>query len=176
VHVQTQCEDVLNVISSLYGNEVPAIILVGHSMGGAIAVRVAAKRAMPTLAGLVVVDVVEGTAMASLVHMQRILANRQLHFPSVEKAIEWSVRGGGALRNIESARISVPSTLKYNSDRKCYVWLTPLEESEAHWRGWYEGLSEVFLSCPVPKLLLLAGTDRLDRYIPLVSLYKRQLV
>jgi hypothetical protein len=29
------------------------------SMGGAIAVRVAAKRALPTLAGLVVVDVVE---------------------------------------------------------------------------------------------------------------------
>ena len=25
--------------------------------------------------------------MASLVHMQRILANRQLHFPSVEKAV-----------------------------------------------------------------------------------------
>lgn len=30
------------------------------------------------------------------------------------------------------------------------------------WR--YEGLSEKFLSCPVPKLLLLAGTDRLDRF------------
>jgi protein phosphatase methylesterase 1 len=29
------------------------------SMGGAIAVRVAAKRALPTLAGLVVIDVVE---------------------------------------------------------------------------------------------------------------------
>lgn len=29
------------------------------SMGGAIAVRVAAKRVLPTLAGLVVVDVVE---------------------------------------------------------------------------------------------------------------------
>ncbi|CAK9185121.1 unnamed protein product, partial [Ilex paraguariensis] len=27
----------------------------------------------------------------------------------------------------------------------------------------YEGLSEKFLSCAVPKLLLLAGTDRLDR-------------
>ncbi|KAJ9562973.1 hypothetical protein OSB04_008133 [Centaurea solstitialis] len=27
----------------------------------------------------------------------------------------------------------------------------------------YEGLSEKFLSSPVPKLLLLAGTDRLDR-------------
>lgn len=160
---ETQCQDVLNVVSAMYGREPPAIILIGHSMGGAIAVRVAAKRALPTLAGLVVIDVVEGTAMASLVHMQRILANRQLHFPSVEKAIEWSVRGGGSLQNPESARISVPSTLKFDADRKCYVWLTALEESEAHWRGWYEGLSEVFLSCPVPKLLLLAGTDRLDR-------------
>lgn len=160
---ETQCQDVLNVISAMYGSEPPAIILIGHSMGGAIAVRVAAKRALPTLAGVVVIDVVEGTAMASLVHMQRILANRQLHFPSVEKAIEWSVRGGGSLQNPESARISVPSTLKFDADKKCYVWRTALEDSESHWRGWYEGLSEVFLSCPVPKLLLLAGTDRLDR-------------
>jgi hypothetical protein len=30
----------------------------------------------------------------------------------------------------------------------------------------YEGLSDKFLSCPVPKLLLLAGTDRLDRFNP----------
>ncbi|KAH9574443.1 hypothetical protein CY35_01G057800 [Sphagnum magellanicum] len=160
---EMQCQDVLNVIKAMYGHETPAIILVGHSMGGAIAVRVAAKRALPTLAGLVVVDVVEGTAMASLVHMQRILSNRQLHFPSVEKAIEWSVRGGGALRNVDSARVSVPSTLRYQEDKHCYVWRTRLEDSETHWRGWYEGLSEVFLSCPVPKLLLLAGTDRLDR-------------
>lgn len=29
----------------------------------------------------------------------------------------------------------------------------------------YEGLSELFLTCPVPKLLLLAGTDRLDRFL-----------
>jgi protein phosphatase methylesterase 1 len=51
--------------------------------------------------------------MASLVHMQYILTHQQLHFPSVEKVIEWSVRGGGALRNVDSARISVPSTLRY---------------------------------------------------------------
>jgi hypothetical protein len=32
-------------------------------------------------------SVLQGTAMASLVHMQRILSNRQLHFLSVEKAV-----------------------------------------------------------------------------------------
>jgi protein phosphatase methylesterase 1 len=78
---------VVNVIKEMYGHETPAMILVGHSMGGAVAVRVAAKRALPTLAGLVVVDVVEGTAMASLVHMQYILTHQQLHFPSVEKVV-----------------------------------------------------------------------------------------
>lgn len=29
----------------------------------------------------------------------------------------------------------------------------------------YEGLSDKFLSCPVQKILLLAGTDRLDRFV-----------
>jgi hypothetical protein len=29
----------------------------------------------------------------------------------------------------------------------------------------YEGLSDKYLSCPVQKILLLAGTDRLDRFV-----------
>ncbi|XP_044475067.1 protein phosphatase methylesterase 1-like isoform X2 [Mangifera indica] len=160
--VETMCNDVLVVIKEMYGESSPAIVLVGHSMGGSVAVHVAAKKTLPTLAGLVVVDVVEGTAMASLIRMQKILSSRMQHFSSIEKAIEWSVKGG-ALRNTDSARVSIPSTLKYDDSKKCYVYRTQLEETEQYWRGWYEGLSEKFLSCPVPKLLLLAGTDRLDR-------------
>ena len=89
------------------------------SMGGSVAVHVAARRAIRNLHGLVVVDVVEvsnsllmldltlwlhmkrsdsllipnfsirtqGTAMASLIHMQKILLNRAQHFPSIEKAV-----------------------------------------------------------------------------------------
>lgn len=162
ISIERLCEDVLAVIKTLYGHDPPAIVLVGHSMGGSIAVHLAAKKVISSCAGLVVVDVVEGTAMASLVHMQKILSNRPRHFPSVAKAIEWSVKGG-SLRNIDSARVSVPSTLKFDDERECYVWRTHLEKTENYWKRWYEGLSEMFLSCPVPKLLLLAGTDRLDR-------------
>ncbi|CAH9113938.1 unnamed protein product [Cuscuta epithymum] len=160
--IETLCSDVVAVCKMMYGDSPPAIVLVGHSMGGAIAVHVAAKKALSTLAGLIVVDVVEGTAMASLIHMQKILSNRMQHFSTLEKAIEWSVKGG-TLRNIDSARISVPSTLIYDDSKKCYTYRARLEETEQYWRGWYEGLSDVFLSSPVPKLLLLAGTDRLDR-------------
>ncbi|KAK6246635.1 hypothetical protein SCA6_009725 [Theobroma cacao] len=199
--IETMCNDVFAVLKALYGDSPPAIVLVGHSMGGSVAVHVAAKKTLRSLAGLVVVDVVEGTAMASLMHMQKILSNRMQHFSSIEKAIEWSVRGG-SLRNIDSARVSIPTTLKYDDSKKwsgIAVYLQAMKHRYAVYPCWsvsdtnldttigdeglqamehecqrilgsritsflhrYEGLSEKFLSCPVPKLLLLAGTDRLD--------------
>ncbi|KAK2974097.1 hypothetical protein RJ640_020453, partial [Escallonia rubra] len=197
--IETLCSDVLAVLKTMYGDSPPAIVLVGHSLGGSVAVHVAAKKALPSLAGLVVVDVVEGTAMASLIHMQKILSNRMQYFPTIEKAVEWSVKGGST-RNIESARVSIPSTLTYDDSKKCHCFIpcqlhthstiggngtilerlqTPRSTVPAQQDGpiggvyeqgpaavggaRYEGLSEKFLSSPVPKLLLLAGTDRLDR-------------
>ena len=44
-----------------------------------------------------------------------------------------------------------------------WVWRTPLHLSQAYWEGWYKGLSELYLTVAVPKVLVLAGTDRLDR-------------
>lgn len=41
-----------------------------------------------------------------------------------------------------------------------WLWRTNLAASSPYWRGWYEGLSDAFLALPVPKMLLLAGTDR----------------
>ncbi|KAE9451840.1 hypothetical protein C3L33_16259, partial [Rhododendron williamsianum] len=178
--IETLCDDVVAVLNTMYGDTPPAIVLVGHSMGGSVAIQVAAKKALSSLSGLVVVDVVEGTAMASLIHMQKILSSRMQYFSTIEKAIEWSVRGG-SLRNIESARVSIPGTLKYDDSKKCWKKRSSIGEAEAFWVSitiasaanfwvemkkcyWYEGLSEKFLSCPAPKLLLLAGTDRLDRY------------
>nr|XP_016507701.1 PREDICTED: protein phosphatase methylesterase 1-like [Nicotiana tabacum] len=85
--IETLCGDVFSVLKTMYGDAPPAIVLVGHSMGGAVAVHVAAKKSLPSLAGLVVVDVVEGSAMASLIHMQKILSNRMQHFSTPEKAV-----------------------------------------------------------------------------------------
>nr|GEX46448.1 protein phosphatase methylesterase 1 [Tanacetum cinerariifolium] len=89
--IETLCNDVQAVVNTMYGDSPPAIILVGHSMGGSVAVHVAAKKMLPSLAGLVVVDVVEGTAMASLMHMQKILSNRMQYFPSLEKAVTYAI-------------------------------------------------------------------------------------
>nr|CAG4647975.1 EOG090X07NZ [Moina brachiata]SVE93060.1 EOG090X07NZ [Moina brachiata] len=117
---ETLAQDIISVITSLYGSDPPQIVLVGHSMGGAVAVHTAAAEKLPTLAGLVVIDVVEGTAMEALASMQSFLRSRPNHFGSLEQAIEWSVRSG-QIRNSESARVSMPGQLTNDMIGECAV-------------------------------------------------------
>lgn len=112
----TMANDVANVIHKLVNDNKmysSPIICVGHSMGGAIAVHFVASLHETDLnvVGLVVIDVVEGTAMDALHCMQSVLRSRPKHFPSLENGIEWCVRSGQT-RNLEAARVSMPGQLK----------------------------------------------------------------
>ena len=57
-----------------------------------------------------------------------------------------------------------PTPTSVTSTRK-YVWRIDLSRTEQHWFGWFKDLSTAFLNVPVPKVLLLAGVDRLDRQL-----------
>lgn len=57
--------DVANVIQACYGETPPPIVLIGHGVGGAIAVHTASNMLLPTTVGLVAIDVVEGTSASS---------------------------------------------------------------------------------------------------------------
>ncbi|KAL4647792.1 protein phosphatase methylesterase 1-like [Arapaima gigas] len=201
---ETMSKDIGKVVETLYGENPPPIVIIGHSMGGAIAVHTAAGNHIPSLLGLCVIDVVEGTAMDALNSMQNFLRSRPKTFKSLENAIEWSVKSG-QIRNIESARVSMVGQVKKceeplsspgisksivegiieedeededegesNNKRKkeddqevkkesLFTWRIELSKTEKYWDGWFRGLSALFLSCPIPKLLLLAGVDRLDK-------------
>lgn len=77
--------DVAAIIDAIAHDD--PIILVGHSMGGAVAVRAASL--IPNLYGLGVIDVVEGTAMDALASMQSFLRSRPSSFSTISQAIEW---------------------------------------------------------------------------------------
>lgn len=99
-----------NVLSKLYPDDAPPVMLVGHSMGGAICVHIASLELIPSLIGVVVIDVVEGTAMEALASMQSFLRSRPQNFKSIQQAIEWSVRSG-QIRNMASAKVSMPGQI-----------------------------------------------------------------
>jgi len=140
----------------------PNIVLIGHSLGGAVVTEVAKSGILGSkLVAFAVIDVVEGSAMDALKSMRTYLSNRPSSFPSQEEAIEWHVRSR-TIRNPQSAQISVPSLLRM-SKPSLWTWLTDLSSTQPYWQEWFTGMSRNFLAGKAAKLLLLAGTDRLDR-------------
>ncbi|KAG8703253.1 Protein with carboxyl methyl esterase activity [Ceratobasidium sp. 423] len=177
--------DFVNLLSTLFPKpaEAPSLILLGHSMGGTAVVH-----ACPSLlekgyrvSGIAVLDVVEGSAMEALPHMHKLLDSRPDGFASQEVAIEWqfpslfppSVHATlsvttNTIRNLASARVSVPSLIvpalpSDTPDGHAWKWRTPLRNTSTYWRSWFNGLSEKFLAARTARLLVLAGTDRLDK-------------
>jgi protein phosphatase methylesterase 1 len=155
--------DMLHLTQAKLGRlELPTVVLVGHSLGGAVVTHTANTSLLgPKLLGYAVLDVVEGSAMEALKHMQTYLASRPKLFPSLPAAIEWHIRSR-TLRNPQSARASVPSLLLQTSDGR-WAWRTELGSTETYWENWFTGMSKKFLNGKGAKLLVLAGTDRLDK-------------
>jgi protein phosphatase methylesterase 1 len=165
-------------------------------------------RSVPRVAGVAVLDVVEGTAMSSLSGMKTIVSGLPKGFDSIEEAIRWHV-DSGTIVNAQSARRSVPSLLQQRDGPSrvlqehlkssgieqatkdeveeaveelsstsapssfstatpsrldfAFEWRANLLATEPFWAGWFQGLSQSFLSVKCARLLLLAGTDRLDK-------------
>ncbi|BES92825.1 Probable protein phosphatase methylesterase 1 [Nesidiocoris tenuis] len=108
--IETLTSDVVTVINLVVPEGTP-IVLIGHSLGGSIAVHAGHHPNIQSLIGLIVIDVVEGTALGALSSMQSILRGRPQYFNSIEDAIKWSVQSG-QVKNLESAKISMPGQIK----------------------------------------------------------------
>ena len=123
--------------------------------------------------GLIVIDVVEGTAMDALPFMENIVHNRPDKFNSIQKGIEYMYKSG-TIKNLDSARISVPPLLREEKNEKTgknyFVFKTNLLDSKPFWNEWFIGLTKAFLSCNIPKMLMLAGIERMDKDLTIAQM------
>jgi len=133
----------------------PPCFLVGHSMGGCVAIRAAWK----DVKGLVVIDAVEGVALSSLDAGAHFVETRPAEFASVDDAVAWSLTYG-PLRGAYSAKLSVPDQVVHNGH--AFVWRTDLKRTIPFWPEWFTGASNAFIEAPCAKLLILAGVEKLD--------------
>lgn len=144
----------------------PPIVLVGHSLGGAVVTDLAKSYALGnSVLGYTVLDVVEGSAMDALQSMTTYLSTRPTGFASVQAGIDWHIRSR-TIRNSVSARVSVPALIDRDEasvSSRPWKWRTNLAATEPFWADWFVGLSKKFLEARGGKMLILAGTDRLDK-------------
>lgn len=158
----------------------------GHSLGGALAIRIASQTDRVRVSGVAVVDVVEGerpsarrplsvaecvcrrqrvagTALPALRYMRGILQRRPQYFKTLQEAVRYAVHSG-ALATTEAARVSIPSQLTYRQDTGAWHWRTNLLASEPHWQAWFQGLTPLLLGLhDCARLLVLAAADRMDK-------------
>jgi len=136
-------------------------------MGGSVIVRSSGPllEAKYKVAGVAVLDVVEGFSLEALPYMHKLLDSRPDGFESQEEAIRWHI-STNAIRNPQSARISVPPIFVQSESSfadYAWKWRTPLRSTAPFWPNWFTGLSSKFLAARTARLLVLAETDRLDK-------------
>ena len=94
--LDTLSQDLVDIMSLtqrfLDWPELPALVLIGHSLGGAVITNVAMGGKLGNaVLGYAVLDVVEGSAIDALQSMQSYLSTRPKSFLSIPSAIEWQL-------------------------------------------------------------------------------------
>ncbi len=112
------------------------------------------------VAGVSVLDVVEGSAIDALPHMNSVLNARPDGFHSMEEAIEWQyvitlrlyprtlIESDSVvtntIQNVHSARISIPGIIQHKEGViPPFQWRTPLRSTASYWLSWSTFTSSV---------------------------------
>lgn len=174
--------DALAVVKFLHARHPEhSINLLGHSMGGSIATKLCYKmeNELPNdpltkmIQSIVIIDVVEGTAMEALPFMEQVVMNRPPHFVDHVGAIKYGI-SSGQVRDKRSARVSMPAQVhevmdKYINKPKM-VWRTDLMATKQYWTEWFTGLTQQFLDVKAKKMLFLAGSERMDKELSIAQM------
>jgi protein phosphatase methylesterase 1 len=145
-----------------------SIFLIGHSLGGSILTKFVSNSTKNSyykyIKGLIIIDIVEETAIKSLSSMNSYLNNLPKSFNSIQDAINWHLNNH-LINNLQSCKVSIPSIINYDSINKNYKFIINLNNTKSFWNDWFIGLSDKFIKIPnkISKLLILANNDYLDK-------------
>jgi protein phosphatase methylesterase 1 len=133
------------------------LVLLGHSLGGCIATRVATEL---KCSAVVVMDTIEVSSIESLPQMKQVLLTRPQFFANPQEAIRY-ISICGEMHNIESAVVSAGGRFKTVEDGRL-TWKTDFMACEHEWKGWFQGFAELFVKTNNYRILVVPDINRLD--------------
>lgn len=144
-------------IGEMHGEQ--RLILIGHSMGGAVVCRAAQQNAVPSLAGMIVIDALEQMVVEGMEWAREESAQRPESFASEAEAVAWAVSSRMVLTK-KSALISVPPMLHF--DGTALRFIMDLNASVGFWEEWFRGASKAFVQAKIPRMLVVADVRKID--------------
>jgi pimeloyl-ACP methyl ester carboxylesterase len=161
--------DVLDVLLEITARHptAHAAVLVGHSLGGALAVRAAAAwpASAPPLRGLVAIEACEGSTVLALPAMRALLRAQPRAFASVDECVEFAV-AAGLSRRAATARAVLLARLRVDGGGRA-TWAAQAFVDAACAEGVFEeyfaGTTALLLSLPrtVLRLLIVGAREHL---------------
>lgn len=119
------------------------------------------------IVGVFVIDVAEGSALAALPFMEQIVEGRPASFSSMKEVIKYGLLSG-QVKKLESARLTMPDLVVEKEGQ--FVWKTDLLGSKDFWKGWFKGMNKAFLDVELPKTLVIASNDRMDKELTIAQM------
>jgi protein phosphatase methylesterase 1 len=133
------------------------LVLLGHSLGGCIAARIAHEM---KCSAVIVIDTIEVTSIESLPQMKQLLLSRPQFFANAQEAIRY-ISVCGEMHNLESAAVSAGGRFKPVGDGRL-TWKVDFLACEHEWKGWFLGFADTFLKTSNYRVLVLPDINRLD--------------
>jgi len=134
----------------------PPVVIIGHSMGGVLAINLATRSKIPKIKAIITIDCVEDAHKEYEKLQSEISSEKVTLFTSIESAVQW-YKAENPNVSSKLAEVSMTPRLKKQNNARL-VYKMPFEATRNYWQGWFENMSEKFLSVKTYKISFLAGS------------------
>ena len=125
-------------------------------MGGVLAINLATRSKIPKIKAIITIDCVEDAHKEYEKLQSEISSEKVTLFTSIESAVQW-YKAENPNVSSKLAEVSMTPRLKKQNNARL-VYKMPFEATRNYWQGWFENMSEKFLSVKTYKISFLAGS------------------
>ncbi|MEN2497318.1 MAG: Protein phosphatase methylesterase 1 [Marteilia pararefringens] len=153
---------IVNSIKKDNASRLPSVIIVGHSMGGCVAIEISRRGKLPNVRAFVTIDCFADLESQHYYLTNSTDASENRLYESVDHAVDEYRKSFNTVDH-NMARISIESRL--NQTIHGFKFNLSYLDTSKYWHDWFHDLTQKFLSQSCYKIAIISGSrdDNLSR-------------